>query len=111
MPRSLRVAPQYIEQVKSALQRNRFARQQDLAEELNISRDTVNKFFTGKPVGYLNFLEICDRLGLNLEEIADFETEDSDSSQNLKYSSLCNLPHRDYPEFIGRKKELGELLK
>jgi DNA-binding Xre family transcriptional regulator len=67
--------------VKSALPRNRFGRQQDLAEHLGISRDTLNRFLNGKPVKYLNFLEICEKLGLNLEEIADFGTQESESSE------------------------------
>jgi DNA-binding Xre family transcriptional regulator len=71
--------------VKAALQRNRFARQVDLAEALSRSRDTISKFFNGKPISYLNFLEICEKLGLNLEEIADFETEESQSSEGLSF--------------------------
>ena len=111
MSRSLRVVSQYIEQVKSSLQRNRFARQQDLAEELGISRDTVSRFFNGRPVGYLNFLEICEKLGLNAQEIADYENEDLNDSSSLQSSSLCNLPNRDFSKFIGRKTELENLLK
>ena len=75
MPRSLRVAPEYIDKVKAALLRNGFGRQEDLAEQLEISRDTVSSFLNGHPVRYLNFLEICQKLGQNLEEIADFGNE------------------------------------
>lgn len=81
MVRSLRVAPQYIKRVKAALLRNGFPRQQDLAEALEKSRDLVSRFLNGRPVQYLNFLEICQKLELNLEEIADFGTQDSESSE------------------------------
>ncbi|MGB7439573.1 MAG: molecular chaperone Tir, partial [Coleofasciculaceae cyanobacterium] len=65
MPRSLRVAPGYIDKAKAALLRNGFPRQQDLADELGISRDLVSRFLNGHPVRYLNFLEICQKLGQN----------------------------------------------
>jgi DNA-binding Xre family transcriptional regulator/tetratricopeptide (TPR) repeat protein len=111
MPRSLKVAPQYIEQAKSALQRNRIARQQDLAEELGISRDTVSRFFNGKLVGYLNFLELCRKLGLDLDKIAEFEIDNCADSCAPQSSSQCNLPRRDYSRFIGRQNDLEKLLE
>ena len=112
MPRSLRVAPKYLENTKSALLRNGFARQQDLAEYLGISRDTVSRFFNGRRVGYLNFYEICHRLELNLEYIAaDFGTTESSAIDSLQTSSLCNLPHRNYSQLIGREEKIQELLK
>lgn len=48
-----------------------FARKADLAEELEISRSTLQKFFSGKPIGRENFHQICQRLGLEWREIAD----------------------------------------
>ncbi|HEY9611387.1 MAG TPA: DNA-binding protein, partial [Allocoleopsis sp.] len=72
MSRSLKVSPQYIEQVKSALKRNGFARQIDLAKDLQLSRSTVWGFLNGRAVDYLNFYELCQRLGLDLQKIADF---------------------------------------
>lgn len=72
MSRSLKVALEYVKTVKLALKRNSFPRQQDLAEELGISRDTVNRFLNGKAVDYLNFIEICQRLALTWQEVADF---------------------------------------
>ncbi|WP_424095316.1 AAA-like domain-containing protein [Moorena producens] len=80
MSRSLKVAPQYIKQVKSALRRHRFARQQDLAQDLQLSLSTVSNFLNGRPVDYLNFWEICSRLAQDWEKIADFDdnsTEDT----------------------------------
>ena len=82
MARSLRVAPKYIDKLKLALVRNGFPTQQQLAENLGISRDTVSKFLTGKYVGILNFQEICRVLGLEWQEIADFGTQERQSSES-----------------------------
>ena len=112
MPRSLTVAPQHRELIESALLRNGFARQQDLAEELGISRDTVSRFFNSKPVGYLNFYEICRRLGLTIEYItADFQTIDSNSTNSRFNDALQNLPHRNFSQLIGREDKLKQLLE
>ncbi|MEM7618052.1 MAG: NB-ARC domain-containing protein, partial [Pseudomonadota bacterium] len=91
--------------------RNSFPRQQDLAEDIGLSRDTINKFFNGKPVGYLNFLEICGKLGLNLKEIADFSDDDGATCIQQNIEILNNLPQVDYSRFIGRQTELQDLLK
>ena len=78
MSRSLKVSSEYIPLVKSALRRNGFARQIDLAESVQVCKSTVWNFLNGKPVDYLNFFEICQKLGLDLHEIADFDSQGSD---------------------------------
>lgn len=81
MPRSLKIAPDYISLTKSALVRNRFARQQDLAEDVGLARSTISNFLNGKPVDYLNFYEISERLGLDWQKIADFQAEEIQTDQ------------------------------
>ncbi|GET43811.1 hypothetical protein MiSe_86370 [Microseira wollei NIES-4236] len=73
MSRSLRVAPGCIPQVRLALRLLGFPSQHALAFDLGISRSTVVNFFTGKPIAFLNFVEISARLGLNWQEIAYLE--------------------------------------
>ena len=73
MPRSLRVRPEYINQVKSAVQRNGYPRQKDLAEDLEISLATVSNFLNGKAVDFNNFAEICRVLAQDWQEIASLE--------------------------------------
>ena len=75
MPRSVRVRSEFISQVKSALPRNGYIRQIDLAEYLQISQSTISSFLNGRPVDYLNFLEICRALGLEWQELADLRLE------------------------------------
>jgi hypothetical protein len=61
MARSLRVAPEYIHIVKSALQRNGYPSQQVLAENVGVSLSTVKNFLNGKPIDYQNFkFEVLD---------------------------------------------------
>jgi predicted NACHT family NTPase len=48
-----------------------FARKADLAAELAISRSTIQKFFSGKPIARENFHQICDRLGLDWRDISE----------------------------------------
>ncbi len=92
--RSLKIAPNYISLTKSALQRNRFARQQDLAEDVGLARSTVSNFLNGKPVNYLNFYEISERLGLDWQTIADF------SHQNEPIDPQPQDNHQDLIEEI-----------
>jgi hypothetical protein len=65
MSRSIKVAPNYISQVKLALKLNGFPSQNALAIETGLSRDTIRKFLNGIGIEYLNFTEICKKLGLN----------------------------------------------
>ncbi|MGH7999813.1 MAG: NACHT domain-containing protein [Brasilonema sp.] len=68
-----------MKKAQAALIRNSLT-QQALAEELSISRQPVSKFFQGKPVDRYIFGTICEKLGLEWEEIASF----------------CSLPDVDY---------------
>jgi predicted NACHT family NTPase len=52
------------------------------AEHLGIARSTVTKFFSGKPVDRLIFEEICQKLGLEWQEIVTAQ-EAQDSSVEL----------------------------
>ena len=68
--RSLQVRPDRIAKVKDAVRRNGYARQKDLAEELEISLATLNNFLNGKPIDFAIFDEICNKLELCWQNIA-----------------------------------------
>jgi len=89
--RSLKVAPRHIQRVKDALQRHGFS-QRGLATELGIARSTVSHFFTGKVIDRLNFIECCEKLGLDWREIAD---KPSIAEHN--------------PNFVGRESAIADL--
>lgn len=71
MTRSLRVCNKCIDQIQLALQRN-FPSKKALAEDVGLARSTVSNFFGRIPIDHLNFEEICQRLGLDWKEVADF---------------------------------------
>ncbi|WP_413167544.1 AAA-like domain-containing protein [Capilliphycus salinus ALCB114379] len=106
MPRSLKVHLQYIEKVKLAVKQNGFARQVDLAEDLGLARSTVSNFLNGKPVDYLNFYEITQRLNLDLQTIADFEDNSLNSEISISdepiQSSLSSPSNTEISNYINR---------
>lgn len=95
MPRSIRVRPECISQVKAALPRNGYIRQTDLAESLQISQSTVSSFLNGRPVDFLNFTEICRALGLEWQDIANFSSD----NESIVLPSQQNIPYQlELPE-------------
>jgi transcriptional regulator with XRE-family HTH domain len=71
MPRSIRVRPDLIPRVKSAVKHNGFLRQQDLVEEVGLASSTVRNFLNGKHVDYATFVGICQKLSLEWRDFAD----------------------------------------
>ncbi|NEQ40459.1 MAG: helix-turn-helix domain-containing protein [Okeania sp. SIO3I5] len=81
--RSLRVAPEYLEKVKSTVKRNNFPSQKALALELGIARSTVSNFLNGKPVDFLNFTEICEKLGVDWQAIAHTPEKEKEAEKTI----------------------------
>ncbi len=80
--RSLQSSVEGIKKAQAALIRNSLTQQQ-LAEELLISRQPVSKFFQGKPIERYIFQEICIRLDLNWEIIALSSCPDADDVESI----------------------------
>ncbi|MEM7556080.1 MAG: AAA-like domain-containing protein [Cyanobacteria bacterium P01_A01_bin.84] len=96
MPRSVKVRSEFISKVKSALPRNGYIRQSDLAEYLQVSQSTISSFLNGKPVDYLNFQEICRALNLEWQNIADLTAEfvkEQNSNHIQEISPVTFLEH------------------
>jgi DNA-binding XRE family transcriptional regulator len=66
--RSLCCSIEGIEKARKALIRFSLT-QKALAQELEVTRQPIGKFFTGKPVDRNLFVQICDRLDLEWEEV------------------------------------------
>jgi DNA-binding Xre family transcriptional regulator len=63
------VRSECLDQLRRARLSAGYARQIDLAETLEMSMGTINKFFTGNRISINNFQEICFHLELNWQEI------------------------------------------
>jgi hypothetical protein len=112
MSRSLRVGQGCIEQVKLAIRRNGFPSQRALAEDAGLSLATVSNFLTGKPIDRASFVELCHRLALNCEEIAQLDVA---VRLDEKAKARTANKHQDWGEaldvslFYGRTEELTTL--
>ncbi|WP_414619230.1 AAA family ATPase [Calothrix sp. CCY 0018] len=113
MARSQKVAPEYLQKVNSALQRNSYPSQQSLASDVGLSLSTVKNFLKGKSIDYLNFVEICEKLGLDWQEISEKETLATDSNPPIKETSpfITGSPIKHPSRFFGRQKELKRLFQ
>jgi serine/threonine-protein kinase len=103
-PRLLRVRPQYISRVKSAVWRNGYSHTRDLAEDLKISLTTVSNFLNGRAIDYNNFTEICRVLAQDWQEIVSLEKSSSNdvpTSKNVELELVINdLYHNQEETFI-----------
>ena len=109
MGRSLKVSPGCIEQVKSALGRKGFPSQRALAEELEISLSTVKSFLAGKPVDYINFEEISERLGYEWRNIVHIDETIPKPIFEESSAFITGTPITHPRYFFGRQKELKRL--
>ncbi|MBD2364382.1 ATP-binding protein [Anabaena minutissima FACHB-250] len=113
MARSLRVSPEYINKVKSALERNGYPSLKKFSEDIEPSLSTVKNFFGGKPIDYENFLVICEKLGLDRQEIADKQPETQPSQPQPTNGEaspfITGAPITQPRYFFGREKEIKRL--
>lgn len=114
MSRSLRVHQACIDTVKLAVRRSGFPSQRALSEDIGMSLATVSNFLTGKPVDRAIFLELCEKLSLNSNDIADFslETSDRDIAQSgletgnpLSRRTLAAIVFTDVVSFTQRMSD------
>jgi tetratricopeptide (TPR) repeat protein len=97
MARSIRVASECIPLVKQALRRRGFPSQNALGIELGLSRSTITSFFTGKPVYFVNFVEISERLGLDWQVLV-LITAEEESQLNIPQSTEPHSNSEEAPE-------------
>jgi len=93
--RSLKASPEGAEHARLALAQKAWT-QQVLSDKLAVSRQTVVKFFNGKPIDRRTFAQICQLLDLPLEDILFAEGVESNAidpslnSMRLKNSIPVN---------------------
>lgn len=108
MSRSIRVAPKYIPQVKRTLKLKGFPSQNALAIEMKLSRDTIRKFLNGIGIEYVNFTEICEKLGLNWQDIVYKEDEEpaptaSQQDKDIDIDTLVQNVRKKVKPFIKKQ--------
>lgn len=113
MARSLKVRPEYIEKIKQAVTGNGYISQRALAEELGFSLATINNFLNGKFVDRRYFIDICQRLACDADEIGEFEVK-RQSLAELEQQTATGFQELhevriDVSRFYGRTAELNNL--
>ncbi|WP_293275259.1 NACHT domain-containing protein [Microcoleus sp. PH2017_18_LLB_O_A] len=89
--RTLQATPKGIELAKRALERKHLT-QKALAVELLIAAwSTINGFFTGKAISRSIFMDICDTLELDWQEIVGLKTESDTITSAVSDESIANL--------------------
>ncbi len=85
MSRSIKVAPEHIDKVQLTLRQSVYPSQSALAGDVGLTRPTVSNFFNGKPIDYLNFLEICQKIKIDWREVAaKGHTRDTEENSSLE---------------------------
>ncbi|MEO0457917.1 MAG: adenylate/guanylate cyclase domain-containing protein [Cyanobacteria bacterium P01_A01_bin.114] len=105
MSRSLKVRDTCINTAKLAVRRSGFPSQRALSEDVGLSLATVSNFLTGKPVDRATFLELCEKLSLDSDEISDLrpDSEDaSDQQRSLEQRNLTAIVFTDVVSFTPR---------
>jgi hypothetical protein len=105
MSRSLKINPEYIPKAELALKQKRYSNKSIFAELIPLARATVTKFFTGKPISHENFMTICEKLGLNWQEIALLE--ENFGKGEIDRKDWGGVTEADF--FCGRTEELAEI--
>jgi predicted NACHT family NTPase len=72
--RSLKASPEGIKRAKTAMTAHKLTHE-ELAHELQITRQPVSQFFTRQPVKSEIFVNICHRLKLDWQEIAELDID------------------------------------
>ncbi|BAZ24625.1 putative signal transduction protein with Nacht domain [Kalymmatonema gypsitolerans NIES-4073] len=109
--RSLQASPEGMKKAQAALIRNSLT-QQALAEELSISRQPVSKFFQGKAVDRYIFVTICEKLGLEWDEIASVSSLPGadDAASTSQIESLVKTVREKIHNSIARRCGIIRLL-
>jgi len=106
MPRSVKIHPDHKPKVLSAIERNGFLTQGDLAAHLGIALSTLSNFINSKPVYISKFEEICEALGLDKREITKPVKQNGD---NFSEFSVPESFFAYDSSWVGRENLVKEL--
>ncbi|MBE9127798.1 MULTISPECIES: GAF domain-containing protein [unclassified Coleofasciculus] len=100
MSKTLSVHPRYIQEVERVWKYKSNEREPDLPEKLGRSLPIVidNLFLKGQPVNRHNFLQICQILGLDWQEVAGLEVGDAQSTSLSALINSCTTQANSSPD-------------
>lgn len=105
--KSLRVSQEQLEKAKRAFERTGWT-QQELATEVDLrTRQPVGNFLAGKTVDRKVFQEICFKLDLNWQEVADLEKDKRSNSPEVPQPQEQERKVSGNPDFVGRGKAIA----
>jgi hypothetical protein len=93
----LAVRQDCLERVEQAMKCRGLFTNEDLSNEVNVTRPTIGKFRKGIKISKTNFKECCHRLDLDWREIADFEISIQDVVKEKEDISLTQKSLIQYP--------------
>ncbi|MCL6749689.1 AAA family ATPase [Nostoc sp. CCCryo 231-06] len=101
--KSLRVSPENLEKVKRAFERTGLT-QDEFASEVDLrTRQPIGKFLAGKPVKHQVFKEICFKLDMDWQEVADLSQDTQPETEQFQDTISEN------PNFVGREDAIAHL--
>ncbi|MEM8637237.1 MAG: NB-ARC domain-containing protein [Cyanobacteria bacterium P01_G01_bin.54] len=115
MSRSIQIHPNHIEKIKEAVKAAGFKKQQALADEVGVTRQTVNKFLNGKPIDVSNFDDICKCLDIKPEIVSDLsitsQFEEITYEGQLQFRDWGDAPEVDFSGHVEGKKRLKQWIE
>lgn len=109
--RSLKIHPDKVADVQQRFSRSAYKNQAEFAKDGGVSKDTAGKFLKGGQVDRSNFIDLCEALGLETDEINEISIPGDkafgvdDPPQN-KLKELNDIPHsKDAEDNLGSAAE------
>ncbi|HAG79899.1 MAG TPA: GAF domain-containing protein [Cyanobacteria bacterium UBA11162] len=96
MLKSYSVHPSYIQEVNLAWKRKSEGRDRELVEQLGISPHLIHLFLKGQPVKGLNFVEICQLLGLDWRRVSGLDMQENSASTlsgEITFDDVLSYPN------------------
>lgn len=84
---SLRATPEGIQKAKQVIKKDGWT-QEEIGKEIGKTRQPVGKFLDGQRIERLNFIDICNLLGLNWKEIAEPEPVEQKQNTSVDIDAL-----------------------
>lgn len=100
--RSLKASVAGVEKARLALQRAGL-NQSELAEAIPVSRSTVIKFFAGQALERKKFIELCQKLNTDWQEVAELQTATSQADTITDIDALVQQARLQIQPYIREK--------